>query len=226
MTGLNELVQVRKGRQLHESDEALAYGLEVIGRIKEEADNLSDMHGMRLVLEQTPAETTAYRFARLDLKHFSPLSGRFVRGNLARGEIYYTNSTHLHPAAPVDPLTRVRLEGLFHPYFRAGAVTHVELGAAEPPAAALAGFLVRAFRETKNNQIVFTPEFTTCGDCGATSRGLLQECPHCGSEKVDGLARISQYVSRVSGWNRGKRAELRDRNHYQNAFTQSFQEER
>ncbi len=103
---------------------------------------------MRFVLEQTPAETTAYRFARLDLKHFSPLPGRYVRGDLAKGEIYYTNSTHLHPAAPVDPLTRVRMEGLFHPFFRAGAVTHVELGAAEPPASALAGFLVRAFRET------------------------------------------------------------------------------
>jgi anaerobic ribonucleoside-triphosphate reductase len=219
MTGLNELVQVRKGRQLHESDEALACGLEVITRIKEQADRLSEIHGIRFVLEQTPAETTAYRFARLDLKHFSPLSGRFVRGNLARGEIYYTNSTHLHPAAPVDPLTRVRLEGLFHPLFHAGAVTHVELGAAEPPASALAGFLVRAFRETKNNQIVFTPEFISCSQCGATSRGLLQKCPQCGSEEVDGLARISQYVSRVSGWNRGKRAELGDRNRNEGYFS-------
>ncbi len=218
MTGLNELVQVRKGRQLHESDEALNDGLEIIGHIREEADRLSEIHGMRFILEQTPAETTAYRFARLDLKHFSPLSGRFVRGNLARGEIYYTNSTHLHPAAPVDPLTRVRLEGLFHPYFSAGAVTHVELGAAEPAASALAGFLIRAFRETKNRQVVFTPEFTACGRCGATSRGLVQKCPRCRSEGVEGLARISQYISRVSGWNRGKRAELGDRNRNQNAF--------
>ncbi|MDP3716030.1 MAG: argininosuccinate lyase, partial [Burkholderiales bacterium] len=43
-----------------------------------------------------------------DLKQFSPLPGRYVRGDLAKGEIYYTNSTHLHPAAPVDPLTRIR----------------------------------------------------------------------------------------------------------------------
>jgi len=218
VTGLNELVQIRKGRQMHESDEALAYGLEVIGRIREEADRLSDAHGMRFLLEQTPAETTAYRFARLDLKHFSPLSGRYVRGNLAGGEIYYTNSTHLHPGAPVDPLTRVKMEGLFHPCFQAGAVTHVELGAAEPPGSVLAGFLIRAFKETKCRQIVFSPEFTACDHCGATSRGLFQQCPRCGSEHVEGLARISQYVSRVSGWNRGKRAELRDRNRNESYF--------
>jgi anaerobic ribonucleoside-triphosphate reductase len=212
VTGLNELVQIREGCQLHESDGALASGLQVIGHLQEEVDKLCKTHGMRFVLEQTPAETTAYRFARLDLKHFSPLPGRYVRGDLAKGEIYYTNSTHLHPAAPVDPLTRVRMEGLFHPFFRAGAVTHVELGAAEPRASALADFLVRAFSETTNSQIVFSPEFTSCARCGATSRGLLQKCTQCGAEEVDGLARISQYFSRVSGWNRGKRAELRDRN--------------
>jgi len=218
ITGLNELVQIREGRQLHESDDALARGLAVIGHMQGEAEKLCEVHGMQFVLEQTPAETTAYRFARLDLKHFSPLPGRYVRGDLARGEIYYTNSTHLNPAAPVDPLTRVRMEGLFHPFFRAGAVTHVELGDTSPAAATLAGFIVRAFRETLNNQIIFSPEFTSCKSCGATMRGLREKCLHCGAENCEGLARISQYFSRVSGWNRGKKAELRDRNRNEDAF--------
>jgi ribonucleoside-triphosphate reductase len=219
MTGLNELVRIRKGKSLHESDEAMAFGLSVMDRMKEEVEKLSGIHGMKFVLEQTPAETTAYRFARLDLKHFSPLPGRYVRGDLAKGEIYYTNATHLHPAAPVDPLTRIRMEGRFHPFIRAGAVTHIELGAAEPPAAVLAGLVVRAFCETQNNQIVFSPEFTSCAGCGATLRGLFEKCQNCGSEEVDGLARITQYYSRVSGWNRGKRAELRDRRRNGDAFT-------
>ncbi len=211
VTGLNELVHLRTGRQLHESEEALAFGLRVIGRLRDQAARLDTIHGMHFVLEQTPAESTAYRFARLDLKHFSPRPGRYVRGDLAKGEIYYTNSAHLLPAATVDPFTRIRLEGRFHPLFRAGAVTHIELGSAEPPAAALAALLVRAFRETTNNQVVFSPEFTSCTGCGATSRGLLAACPRCGSDRVEHLARISQYFSRVSDWNRGKRAELRDR---------------
>jgi anaerobic ribonucleoside-triphosphate reductase len=218
MMGLNELVQLRKGRQLHESDEALSWGVDLIGHMREEADKLCRLHAMCFVLEQTPAETTSYRFARLDLKHFSPLSGRYIRGDLAKGEIYYTNSTHLHPAAPVDPWTRVKMEGLFHPFFQSGAVTHIELGAAEPTPASLAAFIVRVFGETRNNQIVFSPEFTSCAHCGAISRGLTQKCPYCGSEEVDGLARITRYMSRVSGWNRGKRAELGDRNRNEGCF--------
>jgi ribonucleoside-triphosphate reductase len=211
VAGLDELVRIRTGKSLHESAAALAEGLRIVGQLAARTGRLSAAEGMRFVLEQTPAETTAYRFARLDLKHFSPRPGRFVRGDLARGEIYYTNATQLAASAPVDPFTRARLEGLFHPFFPAGAVTHLELGAAEPPAADLAAFLLRVFRETQNNQVVFSPEFTTCAACGATSRGLAERCPRCASEAVDGLARITQYLSRVSGWNRGKRAELRDR---------------
>ncbi|MBU4371357.1 MAG: anaerobic ribonucleoside-triphosphate reductase [Proteobacteria bacterium] len=218
MTGLDELVRIRRGKSLHESGEALDFGLAIVGHLREEADRQGGIHGMRFVLEQTPAETTAYRFARLDLKQFSPLPGRYVLGDLVRGEIYYTNSSHLPPAAKVDPATRIRIEGRFHPLFRAGAVTHIELGEAEPSATTLADMVVRAFRETQNNQIVFSPEFTCCDRCGSTMRGLHEKCKHCGSEEVDGLARITQYYSRVSGWNRGKRAELRDRNRNRDGF--------
>jgi len=211
MVGLNELVKIRTKKQLHESGEALALGMTIIRHIEEEVERLSESQGMKFLLEQTPAETTAYRFARLDLKSFSPLAGHYVLGNIAKKEIYYTNSTHLHPSAPVDPLTRIILEGHFHPFVQSGSVTNIELGAAEPPAPELAELIIHAFRDTENNQVVFSPEFTSCLSCGATMRGLREECGFCGSQEVDGLARITQYYSFVSGWNRGKRAELNDR---------------
>ncbi len=75
MVGLNEMVQVHRGEQLHESDEALRFGLKVIAYMKLLADKMSQKYNMRFVLEQTPAESTAYRFAKLDLRDFSPSSG-------------------------------------------------------------------------------------------------------------------------------------------------------
>jgi len=54
MIGLNELVQIQTGAQLHESREALKMGLKIIGRMKEEAEKLGRKKGMRFVLEQTP----------------------------------------------------------------------------------------------------------------------------------------------------------------------------
>ena len=77
MVGLNEMVQVHLGKQLHESDDALKFGLKVIAYMKLLADKMSKKYNMRFVLEQTPAESTAYRFAKLDLRDFSPRSGLY-----------------------------------------------------------------------------------------------------------------------------------------------------
>ncbi|HYA14266.1 MAG TPA: anaerobic ribonucleoside-triphosphate reductase [Syntrophales bacterium] len=211
IVGLNELVQIHKGSQLHESEEALTFGLKVIGYMKNEAGKLGKKYGLHFILEQTPAETTAYRFARLDLKYFSPKAGHFVKGNLARGEVYYTNSSHFSVSAAVHPMERVRQEGRFHPFVRGGAVTHVWLGDMRPAGEELAEFIQNVFNDTENDQIVFSPEFTTCKVCGGTSRALKDKCEFCGSEEVEGIARITQYFSRISGWNKGKLAELKER---------------
>ncbi|RPJ09198.1 MAG: anaerobic ribonucleoside-triphosphate reductase, partial [Deltaproteobacteria bacterium] len=74
MVGLNELVQIHTGQEMHQSKEAFKFGLKVIAHMKLLVDRLSERHGMRFVLEQTPAESTAYRFAKLDLRYHSPES--------------------------------------------------------------------------------------------------------------------------------------------------------
>jgi len=115
MVGLNEMVQIHLGKQLHESDEALKFGLQVIAYMKLLADKMSRQFNMRCVLEQTPAESTAYRFAKLDLRDFSPRAGYIVKGDMSRGGIDYSNFTDLNDGAPLHPIERVRKEGLFLP---------------------------------------------------------------------------------------------------------------
>ncbi len=211
MVGLNEMIKIHTGREMHESKEALKLGLKVIAHMKLLADRMGEKYGMRFVLEQTPAESTAYRFARLDLRYHSPLAGHIVKGDLSRGEIYYTNSTYLSNAAVINPIERVRMEGLFHPLIEAGALTHIWLGEARPSAQSIANFVIKTFRMTQNDQIAFSPEFTTCNVCARTSRGLIDRCPYCGSEDVDGITRITGYFTKISSWNKGKLGELRDR---------------
>ena len=211
MVGLNEMIKIHTGREMHESKEALKLGLKVIAHMKLLADRMGEKYGMRFVLEQTPAESTAYRFARLDLRYHSPLAGHIVKGDLSRGEIYYTNSTYLSNAAVINPIERVRMEGLFHPLIEAGALTHIWLGEARPSAQSIANFVIKTFRMTQNDQIAFSPEFTTCNACARTSRGLIDRCPYCGSEDVDGITRITGYFTKISSWNKGKLGELRDR---------------
>ena len=215
MVGLNEMVQIHKGQQLHESDEAIRFGLKVIAYMKLLCDKMSQKHNMRFVLEQTPAESTAYRFAKLDLREFSPRSGHVVKGDISRGEIYYSNSTYLNVGNVMNPIDRVFKEGLFHPLIEAGALTHIWMGESRPSKESLANFVMKVFRNTENEQIAFSPEFTTCTDCGRTARGLNETCVYCGSRHTEGITRITGYFTRVSSWNKGKVGELKDR--YRNA---------
>jgi ribonucleoside-triphosphate reductase len=210
MVGLNEMVQFHTGEELHETEDALKFGLKVIAHMNLVCSRFSRKHQMRFVLEQTPAESTAYRFAKLDMKHF-PQAQQVVKGALGIDEIYYTNSTLFNVSACIDPIDRVKREGLFHPLIEAGSLTHVWLGENRPSPESLANFVVKTFRMTQNDQVAFSPELTTCIECGRTSRGLNETCSYCDSTNVEQITRITGYFTRVSGWNAGKRGELRDR---------------
>ena len=221
MVGLNEMVQVHTGEELHESKKALKFGLKVIAHMNLLSDKMKRQEGIRILLEQTPAESTSYRFARLDLRYYSPMSGRVVKGDIATGEVYYTNSTHVNVKVPMNPIERVTNEGIFHPLIEAGSISHVWLGESQPSKEAIADFVIKTFRFTTNDQIAFSPEFTTCNQCHRTGRGLQDTCSYCGSQDVDGITRITGYFTKTSSWNKGKLGELKDRHRNTQFFAAS-----
>jgi anaerobic ribonucleoside-triphosphate reductase len=211
MVGLNEMVQYHVGKQLHESKEAMMFGLKVISYMKQEAERIGEEYGIKMPLEQTPAESTAYRFAKLDMKYFPLQAPTVIRGNKSNGEIYYTNSTLLNVGADVSAIDRVKIEGRFHPLIDAGSMGHVWLGESKPPAESIAAFVKKTFESTQNAQISFSPEFTSCLSCNRTHRGMSETCPSCGSPDVEGITRVTGFFSKTRGWNKGKLGELRDR---------------
>jgi len=211
MVGLNEMVKAHTGEEMHESRKALKFGLRVIAHMKMITEKIREQHGIKVVLEQTPAESTSYRFAKLDMAGYKEVAERHVKGNKEKGEVYYTNSTHMNVSLDINPIDRVMQEGMFHPLIEAGSITHVWLGEAQPSKEAIADFVIKTFRNTTNDQVAFSPEFTTCNSCNRTSRGLAETCSYCGSDDVDGITRITGYFTKVSSWNRGKLGELKDR---------------
>ena len=211
MVGLNELIRVHLGQELHDSDESIKFGLKVIAHMNIVCNKLAESMGMKFVLEQTPAESTSFRFAKLDLAHFTAEAEKVVQGNREKGEVYYSNSTLFNVGANMSPIARVEKEGLFHPLIEAGSITHIWLGEAQPDKEALASFVINVFKYTQNDQIAFSPEFTACLACGKTSRGLSETCPYCESKDVDGITRITGYFTKISSWNKGKLGELHDR---------------
>jgi len=172
MLGLNEMVQYHTGEQLHESKDAFKFGLKAIATMQLESNKLREKYGMKFVLEQTPAESTCHRMARLDLMHCPKKAKQVVKGDLKTNEVYYTNSTLFSNDARLNPIDRVKQEGMFHPMIEAGSISHIWLGEARPDPESISNFVMKAFRNTTNDQIAFSPEFTHCYGCGKTMRGL------------------------------------------------------
>jgi ribonucleoside-triphosphate reductase len=210
LIGLNECIQYMMGQELHESDEALKQGLVVVSSMHHQAKEYSKQHGLKVSLEESPAESATRRFAKIDCRNW-PQARSFVKGDLAADECYYTNSIHLRADAPVDFLTRIQKQSKFHSMIESGAIIHAFVGEERPPAESILALVRRTFERTMAAQITISPEFTICNVCRKWTPRLQDHCDFCSSPDVYGVTRIVGYYSRISNWNKSKLGELKDR---------------
>lgn len=210
LIGLNECVQYIYGKELHEDEETLRRGLKIISFMKLRADEESRRRGLHFALEESPAESASRRLAKIDQRTF-PQAAEVLRGDPDRDEAYYTNSIHLRADAPVDLVTRIRVQSLFHPLIESGAIIHAFVGEERPPAESIFNLVEKTFYRTKAAQLTISPEFTICNECHRLMHRLTSSCDYCHSTDVYGVTRIVGYYSRINNWNKSKIAELRDR---------------
>ena len=170
MIGLNECVKYLTGKALHESDESYKLGLKIASAMYLKAKELEQLHGLKVVLEESPAESASLRMAKIDIQEY-PEAKNYVKGNIEKGEIYYTNSIHLESDAPVDIMERIEKQARFNPIIEAGAITHIFVGEQKPSAEAIFSLVKKTFENTQSAQITISPEFTVCNDCNQVSRG-------------------------------------------------------
>ena len=210
LIGLNECVQYLTGQELHESDSVLKLGLKIVTHMYFRSKEESKKTGLRFALEESPAESAARRLAKIDLRRF-PQAKNIVRGSIEENEMYYTNSIHVRADAPVDLITRIRLQSKFHPLIESGAIIHAFVGEERPPAASIFALVRKTFERTQAAQLVVSPEFTICNACNRVTPRASEQCDYCDSTNVTLITRIVGYYSRVNNWNKSKVGELKDR---------------
>ena len=210
LVGLNECLQFLTGKELHEGDDVLRMGLHIVRHMQFKAVALGEQHGMKFALEESPAESATRRMAKVDLARF-PEAAAVMKGDVEADEMYYTNSVHMRADAPMDLLTRIRLQSKFHRAIESGAIIHAFVGEERPPAASIMRLVEKTHFKTQAAQLTISPEFTVCHKCNKTTPGLKERCGYCSSPDVHGLTRIVGYFSRVNNWNKSKVGELKDR---------------
>jgi ribonucleoside-triphosphate reductase len=206
-TGLNEAVKSLTGEELHESESANNLGKKILEFMVAKCNTMTERDEYYYSLWEQPAESTANRLAKLDLKHYPRKAIPQSAGNSA----YYTNSSHIRYDADIPLSKRIRLQGDYHPIVSGGVITHIWLGEQKPDLQGLWELTRNICLNTNTAYFAYTPDFTYCPICKKMYRGGHFICPVCKSNAVKVYSRITGYYSEVNRYNPGKIAEWKAR---------------
>jgi len=183
-TGLNELVKIVLGKELHEDEEAIDLGLRVIREMKKITQEMREKHKLNIFLSQGNDEISPFRFAALDLRFHSPAAGHFVNGEIAENRVYYTPSSLLNRDVKIRPFERMCKEGRFHDLFEAGAHSTLWMDGAAPEPREIRRLLWKLMNESRTRSLALEKEYTSCASCGTVSHDMSDSCGKCGSEML------------------------------------------
>jgi len=211
LLGLNEMVQALCGKEIHESEEAQDLGLRIIAYLSLKLDELGEREGLHMVLEESPAESTSKRLAKLDDYYYNGTASKFIRGDKENGAIYYTNSIHFREDSPVSFVDRIKGQSKFHAMVSGGSIVHLWVGENLPDPDSVMSLIKKTHEQTRCTQLTISPEFTLCEKCLTRTPGLKDKCNHCGCDDYRLLTQITRvvgYFSKVLNWVDSKKEEL------------------
>lgn len=206
--GLAECLKALIGKHQGESAEAQKFGLEIIGFMRDKADEYSKQYNLNFSLIATPAEGLAGRFVNIDKAIYGKIKGVTDRE-------YYTNSFHVPVYYNISAAKKIEIEAPYHALTNGGHITYIELDGDTTENVEAFEKVVRLMKDAGigygaiNHPVDRDP---VCGFNGV----INDKCPGCGREEGDvhfeRIRRITGYlVGTVDRFNNGKRAEERDR---------------
>ena len=200
--GMNEMGENYMGKNILD-DEAHGFCVKVGEYIRQKLLDFQSETGHLYNYEATPAESTCYRLALLDKKKYPDI---ITQGT--GKDIYYTNSCHIPVGLIEDINSTFKHQEDLQSQFTGGTVIHCYLEGAIPGEHAKQ--IVKSMLQTyKVPYMSLSPISRYCKNHGYIDENV-DKCPVC-KERLSMFQRITGYLRCVDNFNRGKRAEFKDR---------------
>ncbi|MBE6762732.1 MAG: ribonucleoside triphosphate reductase [Ruminococcaceae bacterium] len=181
----------------------------VLNHMRERLSDYQVEYGDLYNLEATPAESTAFRLAKHDLKHYPDI---ITAAKTEDQTPYYTNSSHLPVDYTEDIFTALDVQDELQTLYTSGTVFHAFLGEKLPDWKAAAALVRKIAENYRLPYYTLSPTYSVCRNHGYIA-GEVYVCPDCG-EKTEVYSRITGYYRPVQNWNDGKAQEYKDRRVY------------
>ncbi len=191
------------------NEKAQQFTKDVLNHMRERLSDYQEQYGDLYNLEATPAESTAFRLAKHDLKHYP---GIITAAKTDDQTPYYTNSSHLPVGYTEDIFSALDIQDELQTLYTSGTVFHAFLGEKLPDWKAAANLIKKIAENYRLPYYTLSPTYSVCKTHGYIP-GEAFTCPHCG-ETTEVYSRITGYYRPVQNWNDGKSQEYKDRKVY------------
>ena len=209
LVGMNEACLNAKwvGENLTK-EKAQKFTKDVLNHMRERLSDYQEQYGDLYNLEATPAESTAFRLAKHDLKHYPEI----ITAGENDGTPYYTNSSHLPVGYTEDIFTALDIQDELQTLYTSGTVFHAFLGEKLPDWKAAANLVKKIAENYSLPYYTLSPTYSVCKTHGYI-QGEQFKCPDCGAD-TEVYSRITGYYRPVQNWNDGKSQEYKERKVY------------
>jgi len=205
LVGMNEAgLNAKWLRKDLSAPEVQQFAKDVLNHMRERLSDYQELYGDLYNLEATPAESTAYRFAKHDKKLYPDI----ITAN-ENGTPYYTNSSHLPVGYTNDIFEALDIQDELQTLYTSGTVFHAFLGEKLPDWKSAANLVRKIAENYKLPYYTISPTYSICKNHGYLA-GEVKSCPVCG-EGTEIYSRITGYYRPVQNWNSGKVQEFKDR---------------
>ena len=161
----------------------------------------------------TPIESTTYKFAKANQKHFGIIEG-------VTDKNYVTNSYHIKVTEPIDAFNKLKIESKFQKLSTGGAISYVEVPNMQNNISAVISVIQFIYDNIMYAELNTKSDY--CQVCGYDGEilikpnkdnKLLWTCPNCGNQdhnKMNIARRVCGYIS-TNDMNQGRIQEIKER---------------
>lgn len=212
--GLAETLYALIGSHNGETDEARNLGLKIIKFIREYTDKLVEETQLNWSCYATPAEGLSGKFIKKDKKIYGIIKG-------VTDKEYYTNSFHIPVNYNISIKDKIDIEAPYHKLCNAGHISYIELDDSPSPEVIME-IINYAYKRTNISYIGINFHIRYCKECGISIENNLNSCPKCNSKSIQGISRVTGYLSLDERFGPGKYEERLDRRSHTGNYKNNY----
>ncbi|MFD3158463.1 anaerobic ribonucleoside-triphosphate reductase [Haloimpatiens sp. FM7330] len=201
--GLAETLIALTGKHHGESREVQELGLKIINYIREFCDKCKEKDKLNFSCYATPAEGLSGKFIAQDKAIFGLVPN-------VTDKDYYTNSYHVPVSYKLSIKDKIDIEAPYHKICNGGHITYLELEDYPQPED-VKSIIDYAYKNTNISYMGINFHIRYCRQCGTNLDIEQQKCNKCGSTDIQGISRVTGYLSLDERFGVGKVAERADR---------------